>query len=123
MGDAEETTGGADRPFECGGHADDLSPGLQRRECTPLLLIFEDTVTIENYVVIAAGVVALVCGPLIVRNRRKLFNVFADTNRALGGAPGRQVAKGSSPFWVGFVGVGLAVIGFVALLIGIFARS
>ena len=79
--------------------------------------------TVENYLVMMVGVIALVCGPLIVRNRKKLFDVYADANRAMWGELGRQVAKRSSPFWVGFVGVGLAAIGFVAILIGIFARE
>lgn len=81
------------------------------------------TMTIENYIVIAIGLVATVCGPLMTFNRERVYRLFADTNRALGGAPGRQVAKGSSPFWVGFVGVGFAVIGVVAIIVGIFARE
>jgi hypothetical protein len=79
--------------------------------------------TIENFIAIALGLVAVVCGPLMIRNRKKLYDLFADTQRALGGAPGRYVAKGSSPFWVGFVGVGCTAIGVVAILVGIFTRE
>jgi small-conductance mechanosensitive channel len=79
--------------------------------------------TLENFIVIAIGVVSIICGALVVRNRSKLFDVFADANRALGGPPGREVARRSSPFWVGFVGAGIVVIGAVAILAGIFARE
>lgn len=79
--------------------------------------------TIENYVAIAVGLIAIVCGPLMVRNRVKIFDTIANTNRALGGAPGREVAKRSSPWWIGFVGVGLSVIGIVAVIAGIVARE
>lgn len=79
--------------------------------------------TIENYIVIAVGLAAAICGPLMVRHRVKTFRFFADTQRALGGAVGRAVAEGSSPFWIGVVGVGLTVIGLVAIGIGIFGRE
>lgn len=79
--------------------------------------------TIENYIVLAVGLVAVVCGPLLVRNRDRLFEIFTDTNRALGGAPGREVKRLSSPWWVGFVGVGITIIGVVAIFAGIFARE
>lgn len=79
--------------------------------------------TIENYAVIAIGVIALVCGLAVFKNRQKLFGVFTDAHRAFGGALGRQVAKRASSFWVGFVGAGIIAIGVVAILIGIFARE
>ncbi|GAA2926234.1 hypothetical protein GCM10010458_05200 [Microbacterium luteolum] len=79
--------------------------------------------TIENYVALSVGVIALLCGPLIVRNRRKIFGVISDTLRALGGTPGRQVVKMSSPFWVGFTGVVLAAIGVIAIIAGVFVRE
>ncbi|WP_372968627.1 hypothetical protein [Microbacterium sp.] len=79
--------------------------------------------TIENYIVLAVGFVAVVCGPLIVRNRVKVFQLISDTQRALGGAVGRAVAAGSSPFWIGFAGVGLMIIGLVAIGAGIFGRD
>lgn len=79
--------------------------------------------TIENYIVIAVGLVAVVCGPLMVRHRVKVFRFFSDAQRALGGAVGRAVAEGSSPFWIGFVGAGLTFIGLVAIGVGIFGRE
>lgn len=79
--------------------------------------------TYENYIVIAVGIIALICGPLIVRNRVKIFDFFSVTLRALGAAPGRAAVKGSSPFWVGFTGAGLTFIGVVAFFAGIFARE
>lgn len=79
--------------------------------------------TYENYIVIAIGIIALICGPLVIRNRVKIFEFFAVTLRALGGAPGRAAVKGSSPFWIGFVGVGLTFIGVVAFFGGIFGRE
>ena len=79
--------------------------------------------TIENYIVIAVGLIAVVCGPLMVWHRVKVFRFFADAQRALGGAVGRTVAKRSSPFWIGFCGVGLTIIGLVAIGVGIFGRE
>lgn len=79
--------------------------------------------TVENYIVLAVGLVAVVCGPLMVRSRAKVFRFFADAQRALGGAVGRAVADRSSPFWIGVVGVGMTFIGLVAIGIGIFGRE
>ena len=79
--------------------------------------------TFENYIAIAIGLVAVGGGPLLVRHRAKVFRVIADTNRAFGGAAGREVGKRSSPWWIGFCGVGLTLIGVVAGLVGIFARE
>lgn len=53
--------------------------------------------TFENYIAIAIGLVAVGCGPLLVRHRAKVFRVIADTNRAFGGPAGREVGKRSSP--------------------------
>lgn len=79
--------------------------------------------TIENYIVIAIGLVAVICGPMMVRHRVKVFTFFADAQRALGGPIGRATANGSSPFWIGFYGVWLTIIGLVGIGIGIFGRE
>lgn len=80
--------------------------------------------TLENYIVMAVGVIVLVLGVILIRNRVKVFEFFTDAFGAFGGTSARQaISKGSSPFWIGFVGVGAMVIGVVAILMGIFARK
>lgn len=79
--------------------------------------------TAENYIVLSLGVIALIAGPLIARNSRKLFEITADANRALGGAPGRQVAKRGSAKWVRACGIALTIFGIIFLLAGIFVRG
>lgn len=78
--------------------------------------------TIDNYVGIVAGVIAIICGPLIIRHRVTIYRVVSDSNRAFFGKVGGRVSKGSSPWWIGFCGAGLLAIGVGVLLMGIFAR-
>lgn len=79
--------------------------------------------TIENYIVIAIGLVVVVCGPLLVRHREKVSHFLSDAQRALGGRVGRVTAKGLSPSMVRFLGVALTIMGVVAIGIGIFGRE
>lgn len=51
--------------------------------------------TIENYLAIAAGLVAVVCGRLMVGHRVKVFGFSSGAQRALGGAVGRRSVVGS----------------------------
>jgi hypothetical protein len=80
-------------------------------------------VTIENYLVIAIGLAAVVCGPLVTRRRVKISKIFVDAQRALGGPVGRATSRGMSPSWIGVIGVALAVIGLIAIGVGVFARE
>lgn len=79
--------------------------------------------TIENYIVMAVGLVVVVCGPLMVRHREKVSHFFSDAQRALGGRVGRATAKGSSPSMMRFLGVVLTIMGVVAIGAGIFGRE
>ncbi|WP_314645630.1 hypothetical protein [uncultured Microbacterium sp.] len=79
--------------------------------------------TIENYIAIAIGLLELVCGPLLVRHREKVFHFFNDAQRALGGRVGRVTAKGSSPSMMRFLGVVLTMMGVVTIGAGIFGRE
>lgn len=76
----------------------------------------------DNYFSLGLGVVLLVSGPLVVRHRQRLFDITADANRALGGAPGREVAKRGSAAWVGACGIAMIAFGVIALLAGVFVR-
>ncbi|MCT1479855.1 hypothetical protein [Microbacterium sp. p3-SID336] len=77
----------------------------------------------DNFIVLGLGVVLLVLGPLVVRNRQRLFDITADANRALGGAAGREVAKRGSAAWVGACGIAMIVFGLIAILMGLFVRG
>jgi hypothetical protein len=79
--------------------------------------------TIENYLALAVGLIAVVCGLLMVRHRVKVFRCLSDAQRALGGPLGRTIAKGWSPFWMGVVGGGFTFIGIVVIGVGIFGRE
>lgn len=79
--------------------------------------------TIANYIVMAVGVILFVLGAIMTWKRVKVFDFFADALGALGGTSARQAIKGSSPAWIGAVGVVAMGIGFVAILMGIFARE
>lgn len=79
--------------------------------------------SVENYIVLAIGVIAVICGPLIVRNRVKLFEFFSDFHRTFTGTQGRAAINRSSPGNVGFVGVMLTIIGLVGIGMGLFGRD
>ena len=79
--------------------------------------------TIENYISIVAGGLLVVIGPIWFRNRRKIFDFFADFNQVFLGHAGEQATKGSSPFWMGVIGVAMVLMGAVILCIGLFARE
>lgn len=79
--------------------------------------------TFENYIVIVIGVVVLVLGAIMTWKRVKVFEFFTDAFGAFGGASARQAVRGSSPGWIGAVGVVAMGIGLVAILMGIFARE
>jgi hypothetical protein len=74
----------------------------------------------ENYVAIILGLAALVSGPLIVRNKVKIFHVILEVNRTLGGKIARQASERSSPRWVGMCGIALTAMGVAAVLGGLF---
>ncbi|WP_152642159.1 hypothetical protein [Microbacterium azadirachtae] len=79
--------------------------------------------TLENYLATVIGVTAVACGPFIIRHRVRIFHVIVDANRAMYGSSGRLLARRSSPWWVGFCGVWLMIIGVGAILVGIFGRE
>lgn len=79
--------------------------------------------TAENYVAIIIGTIALMCGPIVILNRKRIYRVIADTNRALGGSVGRAAARRSSPVWIGLWGGALMFIGVGGILVGIFSRG
>lgn len=79
--------------------------------------------TFENYAVMFIGLIALLLGAVLTWKRAKVFEFFADAFGAFGGDSARKAIKGSSPFWIGVVGVSAMGIGFIAILMGIFARE
>ncbi|MFJ4166837.1 hypothetical protein ACIPY5_14900 [Microbacterium sp. NPDC089698] len=79
--------------------------------------------TAENYIAIVIGAIALMCGPIVIIFREKIYRVIADTNRALGGGVGRAAARRSSPVWIGIWGGALMFIGVGGILVGIFSRG
>jgi len=79
--------------------------------------------TIDNFIVMAIGAFAIIFGILVIRYRKRFFDVFANMQRKFLGAPGRVIADGSNPWWVGFGGAAFIFVGVVALFAGIFARE
>ncbi|WP_341956023.1 hypothetical protein [Microbacterium sp. LWH13-1.2] len=79
--------------------------------------------TIENYIVIAIGIFAIVGGVLIFRGRRRIYNLLANLQKDLIGERGDSLSKRASAYWVGFTGIVSIAIGVVAILTGVFARE
>lgn len=71
--------------------------------------------TIENYLAIAAGLVAVVCGPLMVRHRVKVFGFSSDAQRVLGGC-GREEISRRLPkmLFVVLIGIGALIVAAIA---------